>query len=298
MMLPQGYKQMMQRCALLLLAGTVLHLLFGKINPSFLSYPWGLVLALNYIYLLIILRINAQKWKWVQSWYSQPAYITSLASMLVLTILFGLIRQDGSTEGWIGSIGFTAMSSSWIFNLFLLQFTSTIGLKAIDDVWHWKGRKLGSVLSHVSFFILLVAAIFGSGDKLRLKAVLPVGMPIHRGVTPGREPVELPFTLTLKEFVCDDHPPRYLSTVEITEPDGKTRTCDISVNHPANVGVWKIYQTGFNHTDSRQPTVSILECVRDGWYTVIHICMWMMLIAGVFLMAGGWRNPKKKENKS
>ncbi len=289
---------MMQRCALLLLAGTMLHLLFGEINPSFLSYPWGLVLALNYVYLLILLRMNAQKWKWVQSWYHQPAYITSLACMLVMTILFGLIRQDGSTEGWIGSLGFTSMSSSWIFNLFLLQFTSIIGLKAIDDVWHWKSRKLGNVLIHVSFFILLVAAIFGSGDKLRLKVVLPIEIPIHRGVTPDRQPVELPFTLTLKEFVCDDNPPRYLSTVEITETDGKKTTSDISVNHPANLGIWKIYQSGFNNTHGRTPTVSILECVRDGWYTAIHICMWMILIASGFILARGLDNHKKKEKKS
>lgn len=289
---------MMQRCALLFLAGTALHLLFGEIRTSFLAYPWGLVLALNYLYLLILLRINAQKWKWVQTWYDQPAYITSLASMLVLTILFGLIRQDGSTEGWIGSLGFTAMSSSWIFNLFLLHFTSTIGLKAIDDIWHWKSHKLSNVLTHVSFFILLISAIFGSGDKLRLKAVLPVGIPIHRGVTPDRQPVELPFTLTLKEFVCDENPPRYLSTVEITEPDGKKTTSDISVNHPANLGAWKIYQSGFNNTHGRQPTVSILECVRDGWYTAIHICMWMILIASGFLLARGWHNHKKKGNKS
>ena len=289
---------MMRRCALLFVAGTALHLLFGKINPSFLAYPWGLVLALNYLYLLILLRINAQKWAWVQTWYDRPAYITSLASMLVLTILFGLIRQDGSTEGWTGLLGLTSMSSSWIFNLFLIHFTTVIGLKAVDDVWHWKGRRLANVLIHASFFILLVSAIFGSGDKLRLKAVLPVGIPIHRGVTPDRRPVELPFTLTLKEFVCDEHPPRYLSTVEITEADGKMTTSDISVNHPANWGVWKIYQSGFDNTRGRQHTVSILECVRDGWYTSIHICMWMTLIAGGFLLAGGWRNHKKKEEKS
>ena len=103
---------------------------------------------------------------------------------------------------------------------------------------------------------------------------------------------------TLKEFVCDENPPRYLSTVEITEPDGKKTTSDISVNHPANLGAWKIYQSGFNNTHGRQPTVSILECVRDGWYTAIHICMWMILIASGFLLARGWHNHKKKGNKS
>ena len=113
---------MLKRCVCLFLAGTALQLLFGGINPSFLAYPWGVVLAVNYIYLLILLRTNANKWKWVNHLYDRPAYITSLASVLALTLLFGLIRQDDSSEGWAGTLGFTQMSSSWIFNLFLLQF--------------------------------------------------------------------------------------------------------------------------------------------------------------------------------
>ena len=109
---------MMQRCALLLVAGTALHFSLGKVDPSFLAYPWGVIIAVNYLYLLILLRANADKWKWVKGWYDRAAYITSLASMLVLTLLFGLIRQDGSTDGLAGSLGLTQMSSSWIFNLF------------------------------------------------------------------------------------------------------------------------------------------------------------------------------------
>jgi len=136
-MLNNRYQPMLKRCVCLFLAGTALQLLFGGINPSFLAYPWGVVLAVNYIYLLILLRTNANKWKWVNHLYDRPAYIASLASVLALTLLFGLIRQDDSSGGWIGALGFTQMSSSWIFNLFLLQFMTSMGMKAIDDIYLW-----------------------------------------------------------------------------------------------------------------------------------------------------------------
>ena len=55
MMFLQRYKQLIGRCVLLFLAGTALQLCIGSVDASFLSYPWGLVAAVNYLYLLIIL---------------------------------------------------------------------------------------------------------------------------------------------------------------------------------------------------------------------------------------------------
>jgi hypothetical protein len=30
-----------------------------------LRYPWGLILAVNYLYLLILLHFQRDKWRWV-----------------------------------------------------------------------------------------------------------------------------------------------------------------------------------------------------------------------------------------
>ena len=47
-MLSQPYKILIGRCAVLFSAGTALQFLVGALNPSFLAYPWGIVLADNY----------------------------------------------------------------------------------------------------------------------------------------------------------------------------------------------------------------------------------------------------------
>ena len=208
MTLSQPYKNLIGRCAVLFSAGTALQFLVGALNPSFLAYPWGIVLAVNYLYILILLYCLADKWKWVKSLYDRPACIVSLASLLVLSILFGLIHQDSSIEGFWGILGFTEMTSSWTFNIFLIHFMTVMGLKSIDDAWHWKKRNLSVVVFHVAVFVVLASGIFGSGDKVRVKVATTIGKPVQTGVADDNQRVELPFVLRLTDFTLEEYPPR------------------------------------------------------------------------------------------
>lgn len=207
-MLSRRYKQQIVRCTLLFLAGTALQLSIGNVDASFLAYPWGLVLMVNFLYLLVLMYANRHKWKFVLRLYDRLSYLTSLASMLILTLLFGLIPQDASIGGLIGLLGFHQMSSSWIFALFLFHFMTIIGLKAIEDIHHWKKRSLPAVLMHVSFFVILVAAVFGSGEKLRVRVTALEGHPVHTGLTTDGKQVELPFMIRLKDFSLEEYSPK------------------------------------------------------------------------------------------
>ena len=82
---------------------------------------------------------------------------------------------------------------------------------------------------------------------------------------------------------------RYLSRVDVEQMTGEHQRFDIEVNHPARVGAWRIYQVGYDTARGRWSSVSVLECVKDGWYSAIHIALWLMLSAGVvmFITAGG-----------
>ena len=307
---------MIGRCALLFLVGTALQFFWGDVDASFLFYPWTIVVSMNYLYILILLYTKSDSVKCLRRLYDRPAMLVSLASMLVLTLLFGLIRQDGSTEGLWGWLGFTRMTSSWIFVLFLVHFTTVIGLKAVEDVHRWKQRKLPVVLMHVSSFIILASAIISSGEKVRVRVTTSLDAPISMGVTEDRRMYELPFTLTLKEFILEEYPPqvvvvdgqemviprrevkKFLSRVAVTDEDG-TEEVEILVNHPARIGAWRIYQSGYDSSRGKESTISILECVKDGWYPAIHVAMWLILIAGAWMMLGGWKvQNKKKEDKA
>lgn len=289
---------MVGRCALLFLAGTALQFIGGNADASFLTYPWTIIVAVNYIYLHVLMYSYSHKWKWVKGLYDRPAYLSSLFSLLILTLFFGLITQDGSTEGLWGMLGFTRMSSSWIFLLFFLHFMTALGMKVIDDVHHWRKRKLPVVLMHVAFYVVLLSSVLGSGEKVRVRVMAHQGNPVSVGITEDRKMVELPFTLMLKEFSLEEYPSgeikKYLSNVVIADEDG-SKEVDILVNHPARVGSWRIYQSAYDQVQGKW--ISILECVKDSWYPLVHLAMWIVLIAGVSMMFGGWnqRNQKKED---
>lgn len=254
------YRHAYKRCALLLVAGTALQLSVGDLNPSFLAYPWGVILAVNYLYLLVMMYFFADKWTWVKTLYDRPACISSLVSLLVLTLVFGLVSQDDATGGLVGALGFSRMTSSWIFNLFLVYFMTVIGLMVIDDVCRWKKRPKVSLAFHVLFFVILVSAIFGSGDKVRVRVVTTVGRPVQGGITRDNQAVSLPFSLLLKEFTMDEYPPR-LYLVE----EGKLSKAFVEVDESGaegSLGAWQVRCEEYLEMAGRMSTDSAFKAMN------------------------------------
>lgn len=392
-----GYKRAFIRCLLLFVVGIVLQCIVGDFDNGFLRYPWGLILAVNYLYLLILLHSQRSKWRWVNHLSDHYASVSALGSMVIMTIIFGLTRQDASTEGLVGLLGFSRMTSSWPFNLLLLYFTTTVGLAVVDDLHHWRQRGLAAMMSHVAVFVVLTCGMFGSADKMRVTVNAHLERPTVEGVDATGVSQTLPFAITLKEFVMEEYSPklylldtkmesssedflsvddakaegnidgwhlaversldmagrmpdseewiemvhtgaapavylkatnpatsesysgwvscgshifepsylrlgeryavamprrdakRYLSRVDVEQMTGERQRFDVEVNHPARIGAWRIYQVGYDTARGRWSSVSVLECVKDGWYSAIHIALWLMLSAGVvmFVTAGG-----------
>lgn len=279
-----GYKRAFARCALLFSAGAALQFIFGDVSTAWLKYPLGVLLAINYLYLLIVLIVKADKWKWVRQLTDHHASVSSLASMLVMTIIFGLTGKFGP--------------SSWPFCILLFYFITVLGLRAIAEVKDWRRQPFMAMTIHVTVFLVLAAAFFSSGDKEKVRVVAEVGQPVHTGISSdeGRMSI-LPFVLTLEDFSMEVYPngePKtYLSHVQIEDRKG-VRDYDIMVNHPARVGSWKIYQVSYDKTRGADSNISILECVKDGWYPIIRIGLWLILSAGVFMaLTAGYKRRKE-----
>ena len=408
MALQWGYKRAFLRCLLLFVVGVVLQCVVGDFDNGFLRYPLGLILAVNYLYLLILLHFQRDKWRWVNRLSDHYASVSALGSMVLITIIFGLTRQDTSTEGLVGLLGFSRMTSSWPFNLLLFYFTTTIGLSVVDDLHHWRHRKMAAMMSHLAVFVVLTCGMFGSADKMRVTVNAHLERPVAEGVDANGVSHALPFAITLKEFAMEEYPPklylldtrqesssedfllvedvaaeaeidgwqlrverlidmagrtpdsdewremihtgaapavyltatnsatgatysgwvscgshifepsyvrlgeryaiamprrdakRYLSKVDIEQMSGERERFDIEVNHPARIGAWRIYQVGYDTARGRWSSISVLECVKDGWYSAINIALWLMLSAGVvmFVTAGGRSLVRKGADES
>lgn len=239
----RGYKKAFMHCALLFSAGAVLQLMTGGLDKSFLRHPWGLIIAVNYLYILILAYAKSDSWKWMKKLYDQYAMISSLASMVIMCMIFGLTVQNGSTDGIIGALGFRHMASSWPFCLIFIYFTTVLGLRTIDDLHHWKQRRILPLLSHAAVFIVLAAGIFSSGEKTRVRLTAPVGYPVHTGMTASGQEVRLPFVITLKKFEMKEYPPKLYM---INPMRGTSSAEYLSLEEvPGNLDGWSITVTEY-----------------------------------------------------
>lgn len=389
---------------MLFTVGATLQCVIGNASGTFLKHPWGAVIAINYLYILILAYSRSDQWKWIKSIYDHYAMTASLTSMTILCVIFGLCRQDGSTSGIFGALGFHKMTSSWPFLLLLLDFITILGLRSIEDIRNWRSRRLIPVIIHCAVFVIFASGLFSSGDKQRLRMIAPVGHPVNVAVDENGKQYTLPFTVTLGKFSIEEYPPKiyminplegtsskefisiekggtkgiigdwnvdiieyvdsagrmhdsdkyvamnhvgatsavlaeatdskgnkvqgwiscgshifpasilslddthalamppreassYLSEVKIENSKG-VREHKIRVNHPASIGSWKIYQVSYDKERGRWSTISILECVKDGWYPIVHAAFWIILAAGAAMAFSAGINNKRKEGLS
>ncbi len=256
---------------------------WGEVNPEWLRYPVGVVLAINYIYLLIVLVARSDKWRWVRHLTGHKASAWSLAGMLVMTIIFGLTGKCGP--------------SSWPFCILFLCFITVLGLRSFHEIKHWKAAPKLTTIIHITIFLVLAAAFFSSGDKEKARVMAYIDKPLHVGVSSQTgKTVILPFTLTLEDFVMENYPdgsPKtFLSRVKVEDRKG-TRDFNIEVNHPARIGAWRIYQVGYDKEMGTDSRYSVLECVRDGWYPIIRTGLWIILAAGALMaLTAGYKRRK------
>ena len=80
----------------------------------------------------------------------------------------------------------------------------------------------------------------------------------------------------------------------VIDDDGE-HIYNIEVNNPARVGPWRIYQVGYDTERGRWSTTSVLECVKDGWFPLIQIALWLILASGVAMALTAGRSRRKKE---
>lgn len=90
-------------------------------------------------------------------------------------------------------------------------------------------------------------------------------------------------------------PQRFASELIVTAQKGNVSRKVVSVGHPLHIDGWMLYQSGYDAERGRWSTESSLLCVRDPWYPIIAVGLWIILAAGVMMIltAGG----RKKEDK-
>lgn len=210
---PWGYKEGFSICGGLFIVGILLQITLGKTQLDLLVWPMNAILGGVYILLLMLMQIFRRK-SYLLRWLSSyPAAITSIASVVVMTLIMGFTRQIQAEvqltgiERWLG---FSQMLSSWSFALLLVWFITLLGLSTLKRLSHFQWRDIPFHLNHFGLFLALFGAILGSPDLQRLKMTTVMNKAEWRAFDENNRIVELPLAIELHDFTIDEYPPKLM----------------------------------------------------------------------------------------
>lgn len=248
---------------------------------SALGHSFGLVAALVYVCLLVVIYALRDRWPLFRHLSGRKACIISISIVLFLLLIFGLTPQDGSGNGFFGVLGFRNMSRSPIFILALLFLATTVTLNTIEDIHNFSRHRLGVTFAHLGLSVIMIAGIFGTGGTIRARMIVMPNAPEHYARNEYTDAsVKLPFELTLRDFSVYE----YSSEVTLTLPDGRSYDTRIAVNHPARVGSWWIYQSDYLSDTERGEFASIFKCVHSSMSEVFRVALWLLLVSAAAMV--------------
>lgn len=140
------------------------------------------------------------------------------------------------------------------------------------------GKSIRYIL-HIAAALVLFGGLYSIFAKQKANILVDKESPaMHIG---------FPYALTLEDFSIDRYPSgearNYSSSIHARSLDGKEADFTCSVNRPARLDGWRIYQTGYDTKAGDASGYSIVQCVKDPLYPVIAASLWAM-IAGAFLL--------------
>lgn len=92
-------------------------------------------------------------------------------------------------------------------------------------------------------------------------------------------------------------PQQFASNISVTDARGRRKSFAVSVNHPARLGAWRIYQASYDVRKGRWSEYSVLQCVHDPWYPVISVGLWIILLSALVMMFTAGRGRKEVKKK-
>ena len=211
---PWGYKEGFVLCGGLFLIGILWQITLGKCTLSFLVWPVNVWVGTAYVLLLLSLYVFFRKYYLIRWMSSYQAAVPAMISVVMMTVVMGLIRQirpEASVTGVESWLGFSQMLSACSFVLLFLWFITLLGMVILRRMHHfaWK-RDIPFLLNHLGLFLALAGAILGSADMQRLEMTAQTGKAEWRAFNRQKEMQELPLAVELHDFTIDEYPPKLM----------------------------------------------------------------------------------------
>ena len=291
-----GYRQAAAAAAGVLAAGWVVQLARGggAITPP--SWPSNAVFfALFLGWLALLSRSDGRIVAWLGG---VPFALVSMLGVALLGVAGGVIPQAAAqSPEWARALGLDHVFGGAPFAAALLLLLTNLGLATFRRLREHGPKAWFFSLNHAGLWIVLAAAMFGSGDMIRARMILLEGQAEAMVVDAAGRHGYLPFGLFLQRFTVEQYPAetgrpgapkRFAADVTVLRHNQRFEDVVIEVNNPLRRDGWTLYLTNYELSPNGQANQCLIEAVRDPWLPAVY--------TGIFLMLGGavamlFRNP-------
>ena len=263
----------------MMVTGLLLQFSMGTVEWSLLSWPANFVVLVAFVVgaiMLYAMRSKVYALKFLATMYcAVPALVITSA----LTIIMGLTRQVADGQPAADWLGITRMLSFWPFVLLYVYVAVILSQVTIMQLFHFKWRKLPSLVSHLGLLITLLTATLGSADMQRLRMMVNKETPEWRVIDPSTGTMkELNIAIQLKEFTIDEYPPKLMFYDEVRGtmlPEGNPEV--LLIDNAFKVGELQGWQIEVDEVlDEAQPVMnadstSYVEWHQSGAVTALHV---------------------------
>jgi hypothetical protein len=172
------------------------------------SAPYNVYIALGLITVLIFIHLFLKEKRFFKFLSSVPAAISAISTMTLIVLLLGLTPQVDFQGSFFTKIGLTHISKSWVMLLIALYFFTSLGLVTIRRATPFNKKNIGFLLNHFGLWLIIIAAVIGSGDLLRLSMVTYEGEEAVWVANDEENSYDMPVAIKLIDFKVDEYNPK------------------------------------------------------------------------------------------
>src|SRR5574344_903193 len=203
---PFGYSEYIAIDAGLVITGLLLQITVGPIDWSLIAFPANIILLACFLAALATMVVLRRKFYFFRCLFNGKNAVVVLSFVAALTLVMGLIKQDGISL----PLGFSKMLGAWWLVLPYVCLTVILGMTALPRTVHFHLRNIPFLLNHWGLFIALTGATLGNADVKELTMQTFPGKPEWRAVTNEGEVTELPLAIELKKFSIEEYPAKLM----------------------------------------------------------------------------------------
>ena len=194
---------------LVVMVGFAIEYISGRGVPM-LFWPANAFFVGGFALLLVVAGIAFRNHSLVAWFGSIPLGLCLIFSLALLSLLGGVIPQDGLAGGVLaGRFGLNRIFSGWPFFLVVLLFLCNLGLSVVWKTFPFRFSNLQFMLFHGGFWIALSCGLAGATDLQRVIVPVYEGRQNSRAYLPQENRmVQLPFSVYLEDFSIEEYSPQ------------------------------------------------------------------------------------------